>query len=125
MCRAEGGDPPEFSRSKTCRARKPHKCDECGRQIEAGELYRYDFMISEGSAYYFHTCAHCVVPAGWLTHNCGGFVFGEVREEIEEHAEEYPDLAPQLLCAIDGMKDGWVRAGQLLPVPAMPDSIEV
>jgi hypothetical protein len=41
-------------------ARKPHKCEECGRQINPGEPYESAFMIYDGCANTYPTCQHCL-----------------------------------------------------------------
>lgn len=125
MCRIDDGDTPAVSRSKVSRARKPHRCGECGREIAIGESYRYGFLVDMGEAMSFHTCAHCGVACQWLGHNCGGSVYEQVLEEIVEHAEEYPGHAEHLRPLIDGMRGKWMNGGGLLPLPSLPAALDI
>jgi hypothetical protein len=112
------------SRSAERRARKEHRCGECGRAIQPGEIYLYAFLVIEGFGCSFKTCAHCRVAEEWLSANCGGWVYEEVLEEIEEHGVEYPALAERLKAFAQKMRAKWSEAdGSLLPLPALPPSI--
>jgi len=121
MCMIDDCDPCDVYSAKVVKARKPHKCSECGRQISPGESYHYAFMVQEGHGDSFHTCQHCFVGAQWLITNCGGFVHYSVLEEIREHASEYPYLSDGLAALADGMTSQWKN----MPVPAMPAPITV
>src|SRR5690606_34021390 len=73
------------------KARRQHKCCECGRAIEPGEHYRVVSGISsEHEPFRYKVCGHCAVAQDWLSDNCGGFVYTMLREDIEEHVDEYP-----------------------------------
>ncbi len=108
-------------------ARKPYKCDECGRDIPVGEKYVYAFMAYEGRGHTYHTCAHCRVGQEWLTHNCGGFMPHGLIEEMDEHAKEYPRLAWGLLKIKVGIRRKWRRfdGAGLMPLPTEPGIISV
>ena len=41
------------------RARKEHKCCECGEIINIGERYEYTFTVYEGAAASHKTCEFC------------------------------------------------------------------
>jgi hypothetical protein len=128
MCRA-GGDPPLYSSRNHMVARVEHKCHECGRTILKGEPFQRDFVVWEpGHAGHFTTCSHCVVLQDWLGDNCEGWIFGEVVEEIEEHARDYkrPDLARVAVRARNGWR--WLRPGKPfagVPIPPQPRDIRV
>lgn len=93
MCMADMSDGgPEVHRAKIVRARKAHRCDECGRPIAAGERYEYVFSIFEGDWYTNHTCVHCVEVRRWLDVACRGWIYTAVHEDIREHWDE-SDLA--------------------------------
>lgn len=121
MCMIDDCEPCSVYRAKVCKARKEHKCSECGRTINKGEEYHYAFMVQEGYGDSFHTCQHCYVAAKWLIDNCGGFVHQAVLEEIEEHAREYPYLTAELSTLSDGMRGKWRDAN----MPAMPSPITI
>jgi hypothetical protein len=107
------------------RAKKPHKCGECGRAIAVGELYWRVWAVSSDGPFKGKWCEHCNIAKRWLWVNCGGSLLAGVAEDIHEHVEEYrrPDLA-----RLDvGMRRRWraFRREGLLPVPRMPKPLEL
>ncbi len=81
------------------RARKPHICCECGRQIEIGEIYQKAAGIWEGSPQSFHTCAECWevredlredLPSGYIysEETACTLAFGNLREAIADEDRE-------------------------------------
>jgi hypothetical protein len=53
-------DAPVFYTAKCVKARKPHKCGECGRGIAAGEIYEKAIgKMDDGYIYTPKTCSHC------------------------------------------------------------------
>lgn len=58
MCMIEG-EPVHPATLTKRRARKEHRCDECGRTIEAGERYEYLWGICDGEQMVHKTCLHC------------------------------------------------------------------
>ncbi len=123
MCRIDGADRSEVYSESTHRARKEHKCYECRRAIMPGEVYRRVFTVTEGDASSMKVCGHCIVAQDWLISNCGGYVYGEVREEIEEHAQEYRALSLARIAV--GMRRKWrrLRGDGLLAVPPSPAAL--
>lgn len=100
-------------------ARKDHKCHECKRTIKAGEKYHTEAHFYEGFVRH-KTCAHCMVARGWLSDECGGWVFGGVYEDMREHCNygQYPIGVYRLAV---GMRRRWARPdGSLRPLPARP-----
>jgi hypothetical protein len=126
MCRIDDADLPSVYRSEMRTARKARRCEECAREIGAGERYQYIFMVIDGDAMQCHICRHCVDTAcAWMVTNCGGFLIGEVARELREHAEEYPDLAPGLLELRGFMAAQWhTPDGTLMDVPPVPPGIK-
>lgn len=41
------------------KARKPHKCDMCGKKIEVGEEYEAQNLVCYNDMYTFHQCDRC------------------------------------------------------------------
>lgn len=41
------------------KARKPHKCDMCGKKIEVGEEYEAQSLVCYNEMYTFHQCDRC------------------------------------------------------------------
>src|ERR1700743_2624788 len=98
MCRIDDSETMEVSSSRHIKAaRKEHICDECHRVIARGESYEYSFGVMYGDPQEHHMCAHCYVAAKWLMKNCHGYIYGEVMEEMVEHAREYPEIAVPFL----------------------------
>ncbi len=50
---------PQAFSSVTRKARKTHKCCECGRTINAGEKYQYSSGIWDGEPDSFKQCLNC------------------------------------------------------------------
>lgn len=128
MCRIDDGDTMDVSSSRHIKAaRKEHKCDECHRVIARGEAYEYSFGVMCGDATDHHMCCHCYIAAQWLMANCSGYIFGEVMEEMVEHAREYPEIAVPFLRVAAGARRKWKRfkSDDLMPVPVMPPKIQL
>jgi DNA-directed RNA polymerase subunit RPC12/RpoP len=119
----DGADPATVYSDRWVRARKSHKCEECGRSIAAGERYHYEFVVYDRQADSYHTCEHCGVAQRWLQENCGGYLFGGIIEDIIEHANEYRELEDELRVLSNGMIARWRSASDLAPLPPLPRSI--
>ena len=59
MCFTFGCDLPTVFNEKVVRARKQHRCCECGRLILPGCRYQTVFGVWEGNAETFRTCLLC------------------------------------------------------------------
>lgn len=106
------------------RARKEHRCSECGRTIPAGETYYRADGLFEGRWDIYHTCAHCKVACDWLKANCGGFLHHGVEEDIREHVGEYSRMDLARLAV--GMGRDWQRfRGGLMPLPKLPRPLKL
>lgn len=131
MCMIDDADgPADWSNDRWHKARKAHRCDECGRQIAVGERYRYCAMKWDGEIDQYHTCAHCVVAEEWLRVECRGWIFGAVKEDLSGHLvygpwstdesrQPFKVNKPARLLA--GMCRKWLRfdgSGELMAVPA-------
>ena len=89
MCRIDDCDGWVSFGNFERRARKSHKCCDCGREIKTGETYNYGKGLMDG--YYFmdaKTCAQCQAAAGWLTAVCNGYLYEGIGEELREHWDE-------------------------------------
>ena len=76
-------DPPEFSSRKNRRARKEHRCCECGGIIKRGEVYEYVAGMWERAIDSFKTCLVCVEIRTSFSCN-GRWLFHELYERMEE-----------------------------------------
>lgn len=99
-------------------ARKPHKCAECRRTIEAGERYHRESFVFDGRFQCHKTCAHCMVVRDFLQDECGGWLYGDVEEDAREHCHGQ-GYGMDLYRAVVGMRRNWRRQdGRLMNVPA-------
>lgn len=91
---------PEFANTAVVKARKPHRCEECGEIIPIGERYERTAGKFEGQM--FTTCV-CVGCAAWghafaqvtrLVCGCSGWILGEMWNGIAEFAREHLGFDP-------------------------------
>ncbi len=100
------------------KARKPHVCSECYRQIMSGEKYFYTTYLSEGAWEINKCCRHCNVGREWLNKHCGGFLFHGLFEDLSEHFEASYKV-DNLEEIFAGVKCKWNSlSGELLGVPS-------
>ncbi len=64
----------EFCKTEIRKARKPHICSECNKQIVPGEKYEHAGGKSDGDLWSFDTCVVCAEIAE--TFYCEGRLFG-------------------------------------------------
>jgi hypothetical protein len=118
MCAYEDADPAVVLSDADHKAVKPHRCSECGRTIKAGEHYNRQTTVCDGRRETHKVCAHCEVCRDWLQHECGGWVYGGVGQEIADH---YYDGYAQVGRLAVGMRRKWQRfGGGLMPIPDEP-----
>lgn len=86
------GESPEFFEEKEIAAKTPHKCGECGREINKGEKYlravgKWDGVIST-----YKTCSDCKSIREQFFCKSGdfGYIFYDLREYISEVDGEIP-----------------------------------
>lgn len=103
----------------TRKARKAHRCRECGRVVEKGEAYLDERLYFDRLVSTHRTCAHCQAIRNWLKKQCGGWVYHNVAEDFLEHAGEqvWPYAIKR---AMVGLKNRWAtRKGELMRVPTI------
>jgi hypothetical protein len=123
MCRVDfdGERPSVYSTARPV-ARKAYACGECGRTIAPGERYVREFQVFDGDPLTFFRCAHCDVGAGWLVRTCAGYIFGEILEDLEEHAGDYPAIGAELRAFVAAARAKWAVGAGLAPIPpALPE----
>lgn len=119
MCRGDWADGCVTLSERFQRARRPYRCGECPRTIEPGEEYESTFLLVEGDPRTERTCLRCVAARRWLLVICRSWIYGEVREDLEEHlAEGYYTTA--LVRLTRAMRYGW-RSLPLERVRALVD----
>jgi len=58
-CEPNEGEPCDLWQESWRKARKQHKCCECGETIQPGQRYQYIFIIFEGDPDYKKRCEFC------------------------------------------------------------------
>jgi len=79
-------DGPEFVSEKIVKARKIHKCGECGREISPGEKYEKVVGKWEGDLSSHKTCVDCLSIRDNFF--CNGWAYGGIWEHLQEHLLE-------------------------------------
>jgi len=59
MCWCDYEVPPVYSRTLIKKARKPHRCDECHKNILIGASFEKVRLLSDGEWKTFATCVAC------------------------------------------------------------------
>lgn len=85
MCAVDDTDDWTFFRDSIRTARKVHECRECRRMIERGESYHYATGLFDGQWFTFHVCRHCDAAGSWMRVVCGGWLLGELKDELRGH----------------------------------------
>ncbi len=88
-------DGPSAFQAADPKARKEHKCCECGRVILPGETYRRESGIWDGDPRRYKTCSECLsIRRVFL---CGGWMYGEVLEALKESFREAGTVSSDML----------------------------
>jgi hypothetical protein len=94
-----GGDydgSPEFYTHTYHRARKAHKCCECGRAINIGERYEYFASKFDGDFDVNKTCHQCAEIRQVFSCGNEGPYYGQLWEEMRDNA--FPNLTTASEC---------------------------
>jgi hypothetical protein len=98
------GDTPDFIRIRMIkRARKPHKCYECGGIIFVGESYERIDALFEGSMHDHSECTTCLEIRQWASISVPCFCAYEWGSLLERVMEMVSDVAPM----VDGFILEW------------------
>jgi hypothetical protein len=92
MCNYDYDEPSFYSETERKAKIKQHRCDECFRTINIGELYIYHFGVWDGIAGKYKTCSHCRIAQNWLLKECNGFIHSQLLDEITDHAIDYKKI---------------------------------
>lgn len=89
-------DGPSFFSETHPKARKTHKCYECGRRIEAGETYSRVWGIWDGRMDTHGTCRQCCALRDYVKSNvpCFCWAYGSLRDDAMETLREYSSELP-------------------------------
>ena len=84
----------DFSIVETRKARKPHKCCECGMEITPPATYEHVVGKYQEEFSIYETCSLCVEIRDVFT--CGNsWYYGQLWEEMEEYAFEHLTTASE------------------------------
>lgn len=91
-------DPPSVMHEERRKAKKEHRCCECGRTIRSGETYEHVWGVWDGSAGTYKTCGLCLALREYTKAHvpCFCWCYSEMRNEAMEHLREYAHHAPGL-----------------------------
>ena len=84
-------EPAEMYVAERRRARKPHKCNECGRRITIGEQYEHVRAKWEGEMCSMDTCCRCLELRDFVVAHipCSCWVHGNMIEVVMEDARAF------------------------------------
>jgi hypothetical protein len=89
----------EFYEARKVKARKPHKCHECRRQIEVGEVYEYVASKYDGDFSTTKTCLSCSeIQDHFACKDGGAIVIGELWSEMRGYV--FPNMT---IGCLDGL----------------------
>ena len=88
-CGCDGDNFASFYQSNYRKARKPHKCAECGKKIQPGELYEYAISVYEGDFTARKTCEKCSDLADSLADVGFCWPLGDLALAYKEYLDEY------------------------------------
>lgn len=90
-------DAPSVYNSRTVRARKQYRCEECSVAINPGDVHEYAFGVSDGWPYTARTCIHCVGVRQFVSINipCFCWAHGNLHEDIQNIVEAAYWEAPE------------------------------
>ena len=86
-------DGPEFHKTTMPRARKEHRCGECGRTIMPLERYENINGVWEGDFSTYKTCLDCLSIRNEFF--CEGYYYEMVLENLREHIFESRGEIPE------------------------------
>lgn len=100
------------------RAKKEHRCDECGAEIMPGDRYEYVFGVWEGDASTWRTCMPCRDLRQWVENNvpCFCWCHGNMIEDAKETIEAACERAPE---ETRGLRFGFLRRRHARPARAL------
>jgi hypothetical protein len=87
MCECDSSDAPIVMNTKIVKARKNHKCFECRKIIDVGNLYEFTSGIWPDGPASFHICVTCTKIRKSL--ECSCIPFGELFEQVTEEGFDF------------------------------------
>lgn len=96
-CNCEVDDPPQFYVEGTRRARKQHRCVECGGPIPVGTVHRYMSGKWDSRVETFRECPLCTEVRQWAKISVDCFcsnTFSELHDDCREMVRDLGHLVP-------------------------------
>ena len=92
QCYADSDCMLECLDQKIRKARKPHRCGECGIPINKGDQYEFATGLneSEGCWLSFHTCLPCTALRSEIFEPGTGVIFEAIEELLSDLLSEEP-----------------------------------
>lgn len=102
LCKCDYDMLPEFLTQATRKARKQHRCCECGAMIECGERYERHDGKWDGEMCTFKWCARCAEVAAFIRAHvpCFCWNYHSLHEDAFACAEHMSKEAPGLLFGV-------------------------
>lgn len=104
MCNGDDNPPEGFCETKP-KARRSHRCCECGRLIPSGEVYVRSWGKWDGNIGTYRQHVDCHELLDWISVNlCGGemWSFTSLRDELGEYGPDlYADGNPDKPLAVE------------------------
>lgn len=119
MCMIDDCDRLQVISDVDRKAKKVHRCCECGRDIHPGETYKVEVGVTDGLVVY-KTCAHCLIVREWLSGECGGWVYTMTDEDLVEHCNGGGHPMSLYRLAVGQRRNWRTRKGELMRVPQCP-----
>ena len=83
----------DLHEAKTRKARKEHKCNECGRTIGIRENYEHVSGLWDGRFSHYKTCMDCLSLRNEFF--CEGWNYEMVHEDLTEYIQEAQGQIPE------------------------------
>lgn len=98
-CQCDYETPEFYHVTMIQKARKPRKCYECHKAIQAGESYEHIFAKWDGDVGFVNTCCRCLDLRTYVQAHVPCFCIGHgnVNEDAIETARNWAHEAPGLL----------------------------
>ena len=107
-CECEGENVDVLS-DKIVKARKAHRCDECGREIKPGEPYRNLRGVSCGDMLVVKTCLFCQRVSDDLRGMGFCVPFNGLWDLVEQIERGEIAMTSKCLCCGEEIQDTWPR----------------
>lgn len=90
-CYCDYGEPSDVYCVKTVKAIKPHKCYECHKEIQPGEVYEHVSSLYDGCWTVSKTCPRCLDARNYITAHapCFCWMHGSLLDDARDTVNQY------------------------------------